>query len=172
MHETKDYCGIVAITGHPDAVEKTYLGLFALQHRGQESAGIASTDGTSIKCHAEMGLVRDAMKPPKRRWLTNPTAIGHVRYSTTGTSSLKNCQPLIAEYSRGQIAIAHNGNLTNAGLLRDEYEAYGSIFTTTSDTEIIVHLLAKPTHIAKPDPLGHVMNHLEGAFSLLVLTPE
>jgi amidophosphoribosyltransferase len=101
--------------------------------------------------------------------LRNPIAIGHVRYSTTGSSSVENSQPLLAEYSRGQVAVAHNGNLINAGLLRDEYEAYGSIFKSTSDTEIIVHLLAKPTHQSKPDPLGHVLNHLQGAYSLMFL---
>jgi amidophosphoribosyltransferase len=101
--------------------------------------------------------------------LRNPIAIGHVRYSTTGSSSIENGQPLLAEYSRGQVAVAHNGNLINAGLLRDEYEAYGSIFKCTSDTEVIVHLLAKPTHQGKPDPLGHVLNHLQGAYSLIFL---
>ncbi|MDP6381543.1 MAG: class II glutamine amidotransferase, partial [Phycisphaerae bacterium] len=172
MSEKKDCCGVIGIFGHPDAVEKVYLGLYALQHRGQESAGIASTDGKQIKCYAHMGLVRDALTPSKRRWLKNDIAIGHVRYSTTGSSAQQNAQPIVAEYSRGQIAIAHNGNLTNAGLLRDEYEAYGSIFHTTSDTEVIIHLMAKPTHVAKPDTIAHVMSHLEGAFSLVMLTTE
>jgi len=101
--------------------------------------------------------------------LANPIAIGHVRYSTTGTSKVENSQPLLCEYSRGQVAIAHNGNLINAPLLRDEYEAYGSIFKSTSDTETIVHLLAKPTHTSKADPLGHVLNHLQGAYCLVLL---
>ncbi len=101
--------------------------------------------------------------------LANPIAIGHVRYSTTGSSSQANAQPLLSEYSRGQVAVAHNGNLINASLLRDEYEAYGHIFKSTNDTEIITHLLAKPTHVDKPDPLGHVLNHLQGAFSILFL---
>ena len=104
--------------------------------------------------------------------LANPIAIGHVRYSTTGSSKAANSQPFFVEYSRGQVAIAHNGNLINAGLLRDEYEAYGSIFKSTTDTEIIAHLLAKPTHVSKPDPLGHVLNHLQGAYSLLFLFPD
>ena len=101
--------------------------------------------------------------------LANPIAIGHVRYSTSGSSNPINSQPLVAEFSRGQVAIAHNGNLINASLLRDEYEAYGSIFKTTSDTEVIAHLMAKPTHVSKPDPLAHVLNHLQGAYSLLFL---
>jgi amidophosphoribosyltransferase len=101
--------------------------------------------------------------------LANPIAIGHVRYSTTGSSKSINSQPLLAEYSHGQVAVAHNGNLVNSSLLRDEYEAYGSIFKSTCDTEIIIHLLAKPTHVAKPDPLAHVLNHLKGAYSLLFL---
>jgi amidophosphoribosyltransferase len=101
--------------------------------------------------------------------LSNPMAIGHVRYSTTGASKLINSQPLLSEYSRGQVAVAHNGNLINAGLLRDEYEAYGSIFRSTNDTEIITHLLAKPSHMDKPDPLAHVLNHLQGAYCLLFL---
>jgi amidophosphoribosyltransferase len=101
--------------------------------------------------------------------LSNPMAIGHVRYSTSGTSKSMNSQPFLSEYSQGQVAVAHNGNLINAKLLRDEYEAYGSIFKSTSDTEIIIHLLAKPSHVTKPDPLGHVLSHLQGAFSLLLL---
>ncbi len=101
--------------------------------------------------------------------LANPIAIGHVRYSTTGASKAVNSQPLLAEYSRGQVAVAHNGNLVNASLLRDEYEAHGSIFKSTGDTEIIIHLLAKPTHVANPDPLTHLLNHLQGAYCLLFL---
>jgi amidophosphoribosyltransferase len=101
--------------------------------------------------------------------LRNKMAIGHVRYSTSGSWNLANAQPLLSEYSRGQVAVAHNGNLINASLLRDEYEAYGNIFKTTNDTEIIIHLLAKPSHVSKPDPLGHVLNHLQGSYSLLFL---
>ncbi len=104
--------------------------------------------------------------------LANPVAIGHVRYSTAGSSNPANAQPVLSEYSRGQVAVAHNGNLINASLLRDEYEAYGHIFKSTNDTEIIIHLLAKPTHISKPDPLGHVLNHLQGAYCLLFLFPD
>jgi amidophosphoribosyltransferase len=118
-----------------------------------------------------MGMIRRVFRSGSGllEKLANPIAIGHVRYSTAGSSNAANSQPLLAEYSRGQVAVAHNGNLTNAVLLRDEYEAHGSIFKTTSDTEIIIHLLAKPTHVAKSDPLAHVLNHLQGAFCLLFL---
>jgi len=169
--EKKEECGLFGIFGDPDAVEKTYVGLHSLQHRGQESAGIASSDGEFIQCFKGMGTVRRVFRGGSgvMEKLANPIAIGHVRYSTTGSSKAVNSQPLLAEYSRGQVAVAHNGNLINAGLLRDEYEAYGSIFKSTSDTEIIIHLLAKPTHQSKPDTLGHVLNHLQGAYSLIFL---
>lgn len=172
--EKKENCGLFGIYGDPDAVEKTYFGLFSLQHRGQESAGIASSDGEYIKRYAALGTVqrvfRGGMDILKK--LENPMAIGHVRYSTAGGNSEANCQPLLCEYSRGQVAVAHNGNLINAKLLRDEYEAYGSIFKTTSDTEVITHLLAKPTHANRQDTLAHVLNHLQGAYCLLFLWPD
>ncbi|MHC4740701.1 MAG: amidophosphoribosyltransferase [Planctomycetota bacterium] len=169
--EKKENCGIFGIYGDQDAAHKVYLGLHSLQHRGQESAGIASADGEQIQLFTGMGTVRRVFREGKKVLgkLANPTAIGHVRYSTTGGSSSVNSQPLLAEYSRGQVAIAHNGNLINATLLRDEYEAYGSIFKSTNDTEVIAHLLAKPSHVSKPDPLGHVLNHLQGAYSLVFL---
>ena len=169
--EKKEECGLFGIFGDPEAVQKVYFGLHALQHRGQESAGIASSDGESVQCYKGMGTVMRVFRSGSDTLerLKNPIAIGHVRYSTTGSSCAENSQPLLAEYSRGQVALAHNGNLINAGLLRDEYEAYGSIFKSTSDTEIIVHLLAKPTHQNKPDPLGHVLNHLQGSYSLIFL---
>jgi amidophosphoribosyltransferase len=169
--DKKENCGLFGIFGDRDAVQKTYFGLFSLQHRGQESAGIASSNGEFIQCYTGMGMVprvfRDGSQILEK--LANPMAIGHVRYSTTGSSKAINSQPFLAEYSRGQVAVAHNGNLVNASLLRDEYEAYGSIFKSTCDTEIIIHLLAKPTHVSKPDPLAHVLNHLQGAYSLLFL---
>ena len=169
--EKKEKCGLFGIYGDPNAVEKAYLGLHSLQHRGQESAGIASSDGREIQCYTGMGTVRRVFRAGSNvlKTLANPIAIGHVRYSTTGGSKSTNCQPLLLEYSRGQVAVAHNGNLINAMLLRDEYEAYGSIFKSTSDTEIITHLLAKPTHVSRPDPLAHVLNHLQGAYSLVFL---
>ena len=169
--DKRENCGLFGIFGDPDAVKKTYFGLHSLQHRGQESAGIASSDGDSLQCYTAMGTVSRVFRSGTDIFdkLANPVAIGHVRYSTTGASRAVNSQPLLAEYSRGQVAVAHNGNLINASLLRDKYEAHGSIFKSTNDTEIIIHLLAKPTHVSNPDPLAHVLNHLQGAYSLLFL---
>ena len=171
MTKKREECGVFGIFGGPDAAQKAYLGLHSLQHRGQESAGIASSDGEFIKCYTGMGQVSRVFRSNRGflEKLQNPIAIGHVRYSTTGSSNPANAQPFMSEYSQGQVAVAHNGNLVNASLLRDEYEAYGHIFKSTNDTEIIIHLLAKPTHINKPDPLGHVLNHLQGAYSLVFL---
>ena len=169
--EKKENCGLFGIYGAEDCVHKTYVGLFSLQHRGQEAAGIASSDGKLINCFKGQGTVsrvfRDGSGVLER--LANRIAIGHVRYSTTGADKAANSQPMLAEYSRGQVAVAHNGNLINAALLRDEYEAYGSIFRSTNDTEVIIHLLAKPSHVDKTDPISHVFNHLQGAYSLLFL---
>jgi amidophosphoribosyltransferase len=172
--DPKDHCGLFGIFGHTNAVEKCYFGLHALQHRGQESAGVAVSDGQTLRGHTGMGLVSEVFDQATLKNMANygHTAIGHVRYSTAGSTCLENAQPLLVSYSRGQVAVAHNGNLINAMLLRDEYEAYGHIFQGTSDTEIIVHLLAKPTHISKPDPLAHVLNHLQGAYCLLFLFPD
>ncbi|MHC4097697.1 MAG: amidophosphoribosyltransferase [Planctomycetota bacterium] len=171
MSEKKESCGLFGIFGDVEAVQKTYIGLHSLQHRGQESAGIASSNSDLIRCHTGMGMIRRVFRGGSGllEKLANPIAIGHVRYSTTGASKAVNSQPLMAEYSDGQVAVAHNGNLVNASLLRDEYEAYGSIFKSTGDTEIIIHLLAKPTHVAKSDQLVHVLNHLQGAYCLLFL---
>ena len=174
MEKCREECGVFGIFGDPEAVKKTFFGIHSLQHRGQESAGIASSDGKEIHCYTGMGQVSRVFRAGRGFLgkLKNPIAIGHVRYSTTGSSNPLNAQPFLSEYSRGQVAVAHNGNLINASLLRDEYEAYGHIFKSTNDTEIIVHLLAKPTHVGKPDPLGHVLNHLQGAYSLLFLFPD
>ena len=169
--DKRENCGLFGIFGDAEAVEKTYFGLHSLQHRGQESAGIATSDGKSIQCYTGMGTVSRVFRSGRAIFdkLANSVAIGHVRYSTTGASRAVNSQPLLAEYSRGQVAVAHNGNLINAPLLHDEYEAYGSIFKGTSDTEVIIHLLAKPTHVSNTDPLAHVLNHLQGAYCLLFL---
>lgn len=172
--DKKENCGLFGIFGDEKAVEKTYFGLHSLQHRGQESAGIASSDGERINRFAGMGTVSRVFRSSRKvlEKLANPMAIGHVRYSTTGSSVAANAQPMLAEFSRGQVAVAHNGNLINASMLRDEYEAYGHIFNTTGDTEIIIHLLAKPTHVSKGDPVAHVMRHLQGAFCLLIMFPD
>ncbi|MBN1764276.1 MAG: amidophosphoribosyltransferase [Sedimentisphaerales bacterium] len=173
-YDAKEKCGLFGIYGDPAAVEKCYFGLHALQHRGQESAGMAVSDGETLNGHTGMGLVGEVFPTSVLRTMTpmGHSAIGHVRYSTSGSSRLENAQPLLVEYSRGQIAVAHNGNLINAMLLRDEYEAHGHIFKGTSDSEIIIHLLAKPTHITKPDPMAHVLGHLQGSYCLLFLLPD
>lgn len=165
----KHHCGLFGIYGHRDAVNLTYLGLFAQQHRGQESAGIVSRGDGVMKRHAGLGLVTEVFSPRTLEELRNPIAIGHVRYSTTGSCSSANAQPLLVNYARGQMAVAHNGNLINAGLLRREYEEHGAIFNTTSDTEVIVHLMAKPSHLDKDNHMAHVLSHLQGAYSLLFL---
>jgi amidophosphoribosyltransferase len=169
--DKKENCGLFGIYGDPDSAEKTFFALHSLQHRGQESAGIATSNGDTVILHTGMGHVSRVFRSGQTvlNQLRNKMAIGHVRYSTSGSWNLANAQPLLSEYSRGQVAVAHNGNLINASLLRDEYEAYGNIFKSTNDTEIIIHLLAKPSHVSKPDPLGHVLNHLQGAYSLLFL---
>ncbi len=171
ISEVKHACGLFGIYGHPDAALLTRLGLFAQQHRGQESAGICTTRGAEapVQRYAQMGLVNEVFNERIIEELRNPIAIGHVRYSTTGSSNDTNAQPLLFNYAGGQVAIAHNGNLLNAALLRNEYEQHGHIFLSTSDTEIITHLLAKPSHLAKANPLPHVLSHLQGAFSLLIL---
>ena len=172
-YEKKEKCGLFGIWGPKESSQICYQGLFAQQHRGQESAGIVVTDGTQLHGHAGMGLVSQVFNPRMlREDLAGFAGIGHVRYSTTGSSKLCNAQPLLRQYLLGPIAVAHNGNLINAQLLRRQYEEHGHIFQSTTDTEIIVHLLAKPTHVDKHDPLLHVMRHLQGAFSLLLLFPD
>lgn len=150
----------------------TYLGLYALQHRGQESAGICSSDGSVLKLGTGVGLVTDAITPAQLQDLKNPTAIGHVRYSTTGSCSETNAQPLLVRAAIGQVAIAHNGNLVNAARLRHEYEQRGAIFTTTSDTEVILHMLAAEAYRDQPDPLAAVLRDLEGSYCLLLIYPD
>ncbi len=172
MAKAREYCGIFGIFNCDDAAEKVYYGLYSLQHRGEESAGIATTDGKRIIYHKGFGLVSDVFTPESLHNIKNPHAIGHVRYSTFGSSdNIDNVQPMVVLYAKGEVAIAHNGQLLDAGKLRYDYEQHGSIFHTTSDTEVIVHLMAKPSHIEKPN-LSHVLNHLKGAFSLLFLTKD
>jgi len=170
--DIKHHCGLFGVYGHPDAAHLTYLGLYAQQHRGQESAGICSRNDGPIIRYAGMGLVTDVFNSRVMEQLHNPVAIGHVRYSTTGSCHDSNAQPMLVNYARGQVAVAHNGNLINAGLLRTEYEEHGAIFNTTSDTEVIVHLMAKPGHLDKPNVVAHILSHLQGAYSLLFLFPD
>ncbi len=168
----KHYCGVFGVYGHPNAAQLAYYGLYALQHRGQESAGIVTSDGQSFHAHRGMGLVSQVFREDVLQELPGSVAIGHTRYSTTGSSHLKNAQPLMVDCARGQIAIAHNGNLTNAAKLRDELEAKGSIFQTTVDSEIILHLMAQPSFNGHGDNLLHAIRRIEGAFSLVIMTEK
>src|SRR5690606_6511060 len=163
-------CGVFGIYGHAEAANLTYLGLHALQHRGQESAGIATSDGQQLSLHRGMGQVIDVFQPRQLKKLVGTHAIGHVRYSTAGGSFLKNAQPLAVDYRHGQIAIAHNGNLTNAGILREQLEETGSIFQSAGDTEVIVHLMAASPQRTTEDRLADALSRVEGAFSLMCLT--
>lgn len=165
-------CGIFGIFGHPEAANLTYLGLHALQHRGQESAGIVSTDGRQLFAHREMGHVAEVFSEQDLQRLPGHAAIGHVRYSTAGGSHVRNAQPFAVDYARGSIAVAHNGNLTNARELREHLEARGSIFVSNSDTEVIVHLIAGSTQRAVQDRISETMAHTRGAYSLVFLTEE
>ena len=168
----KEACGVFGIYGHPDAVHLTYLGLYALQHRGEESAGIVSTDGKKMYAHRGMGLVADVFNENFLSNLKGHTAIGHTRYSTTGSSLLKNAQPLLVDYSRGSLAVGHNGNLVNADVLRAELEAHGSIFQTTVDSEIILHLMANPRYVRRDEALLDILKRIKGAFTLVLLTED
>lgn len=164
-----DECGVVGIYNHPEASNMAYLCLYALQHRGQESAGIASSDSVTLHSHKAMGLVADIFSKEVIATLPGRHAIGHVRYSTTGGSHVKNAQPFVVDYSRGPIAIAHNGNLVNAKVLRDELEAYGSIFQSSMDTEVIVHMIASSKENSLIDRLTHALGRVRGSYSLVIL---
>jgi len=168
----KHYCGVFGIFGHPNAAELTYYGLYALQHRGQESAGIVTChDGNFFKHHG-MGLVPQVFNPHILHDLVGNMAVGHTRYSTTGSSHLRNAQPLTVDCMRGQIAVAHNGNLTNAAKLRDELEQHGLVFQTTVDSEIIIMMLAQPTLGGVENTLVQTLRRIEGAYSLVIMTEK
>lgn len=166
----KHYCGVFGIYGHPNAAQLTYYGLYALQHRGQESAGIVTSDSKRFYEHRGMGLVSQIFTGEVLKNLHGTAAIGHTRYSTTGSSHLRNAQPLTGNCRLGQIAIAHNGNLTNAVKVRDELEAQGLMFQTSVDSEIILNLLAQPTLRGQDNNLSETMRRIEGAYSLAILT--
>ncbi len=168
----RDQCGVFAVFGHTEAANITYLGLHALQHRGQESAGIVTSDGEGLYAHRAMGLVQDAFSADQLQRLPGRVAIGHVRYSTAGGSHIRNAQPFAVDYARGSLAVCHNGNLTNADDLRAELEAQGSIFSSTSDTEVLVHLVARSSEVAIEDRVVSALMRVKGAYSLLFLTPE
>jgi amidophosphoribosyltransferase len=165
-------CGVFGIHGHTEAANLAYLGLHALQHRGQESAGIVTSDGTRLHQHVSMGHVQQAFPPEALSRLPGSIAIGHVRYSTAGSSNLRNAQPLAVETSAGGIAVAHNGNLTNAQELRAQLVASGSIFQTDSDTEVLVHLIARSTGRTITERIADALSQVRGAYSLLFLTPD
>src|SRR5580692_4854955 len=167
----KHECGVFAVFGRDDAALLTYYGLFALQHRGQESAGIVTANGpnTPFNTHKDMGLVSQVFTPHELERLKGSRAVGHVRYSTTGSSNIKNAQPLVVDCARGQLAIGHNGNLINAAILRDELEQKGSIFQTTVDSEIILHLLAQPTGTSG---VLAALRRIQGAFSLVMMSEK
>jgi amidophosphoribosyltransferase len=165
-----DHCGVFGIFGHPEAAKMTYLGLYALQHRGQESAGIASSDGGQLHVHKAMGHVQEIFTPAVISKLPGDAAIGHTRYSTAGDTVLTNAQPVVIDCNKGKLALGHNGNLTNAIELRKKLEHRGSIFQTTSDTEVIVHLIARSNARNLPGAIADALNQVEGAYSLLLLT--
>jgi amidophosphoribosyltransferase len=167
-----DECGVFGVYGHPEAANLAYLGLYALQHRGQESAGIVASTGTDLNLHRAMGEVEEIFQPSVLSKLKGSSAIGHTRYSTAGDKALLNAQPIMIDCNKGKIALAHNGNLTNALEHRRRLEHRGSIFQTNSDTEVIVHLIARSQARNLSAALGDALNQVEGAYSLLVLTPE
>lgn len=168
----REECGVVAIYAHPEAEKLAYLGLHALQHRGQESAGIVSSDGMTLRTHRAMGLVADIFIEDVLAKLRGTLAIGHTRYSTTGDSALLNAQPILVQSNKGSIAVAHNGNLVNAQEIRAHLEANGSIFQTTSDTEVIVHLIAMSREQTLPEAMSDALRRVEGAFSLVMVSPD
>ena len=164
-------CGVFGVFGHPDAAALTALGLHALQHRGQEAAGIVTTDGETFQAHRGRGQVADNFSAPDVIGrLCGDRAIGHNRYATTGETSLRNVQPLYADFAFGGCAMAHNGNLTNANTLRNALVQRGSIFQSTSDTEVFIHLIASSPAVTMADRLCHALGQVEGAYSLVALT--
>jgi amidophosphoribosyltransferase len=168
----RDECGVVAIFAHPEAEKLAYLGLHALQHRGQESAGIVSSDGLTPRAHKAMGLVADIFTEDVLAQLRGSLAIGHTRYSTAGDSALLNAQPILVQSNKGAIAMAHNGNLVNALHIRHRLENQGSIFQTNSDTEVIVHLIALSREHTLPEAIADALRRVEGAFSLVMMSAD
>lgn len=165
----KHHCGLFGVYNHSEAARITYLGLFALQHRGEEAAGICTSDGKNLHLYKNRGLVEEVFQEDPMLRLPGHLAIGHTRYSTTGSSTVVNAQPYKVDYSRGQVAVAHNGNLVNAQILRAELEAYGSIFGSTMDSEILVHLMAKPSYRSAEEAVTESVKRVQGAFSLVIL---
>jgi amidophosphoribosyltransferase len=167
-----DECGLFGVWNHAEAANVVYLGLYSLQHRGQESAGIAATDGQSFHVEKAMGWVADVFSRDRLKRLPGNRAIGHVRYSTAGSSNLRNAQPISAQTAHGPVAIGHNGNLVNAEELRRSLERDGAVFQSSSDTEVIIHLLARAEGGTLVDQLPRALNRVKGAYTLLLLTPD
>ncbi|MGE5673115.1 MAG: amidophosphoribosyltransferase, partial [Mycobacterium leprae] len=168
-----DECGVFGIYGHPDAARVTTQGLIALQHRGQESAGIVSADGADMESHKGMGLVGDVFASPATvEKLKGHIAIGHVRYSTTGSSNLGNAQPILVNSKRGGLALAHNGNLVDAYKIREQLEDEGAIFATTVDTEVLAHLIVRAHKDSLEESVSHAVNQVHGGYALLILTAD
>ncbi|MFQ5952160.1 MAG: amidophosphoribosyltransferase [Candidatus Omnitrophota bacterium] len=168
--DKKEYCGVFGIFGHDHAVDLTYLGLYSLQHRGEESCGMAVSDGRRIRQITGMGLVSDVLGKKKLKDLRGKMAIGHVRYSTTGSSILRNAQPFVISHQRFSVSIAHNGNLTNAVKLRRNLEKEGAIFQTTMDSEVVLHLLVRSKKELIEDRLIDALGQCDGAYTIIFLT--
>jgi amidophosphoribosyltransferase len=170
--EPGENCGIFGVFGHPQASLLTYYGLYALQHRGQESAGIVSGDSLHLYDKRGMGLVSDVFRPEDFELLPGTLACGHVRYSTTGASTLANVQPLVVHFSHSNFCLAHNGNITNAEQARHELEVKGSIFQSSSDSEILTHLLARNLHYGLEQAMINSLREIEGAYSFIIMTND
>jgi len=165
----REACGVVGVFGHPEAAKLVYLALYSLQHRGQESAGIVASDGKNVRVHRGQGLVNDVFSQPVLDSLVGNMAIGHVRYSTTGSNMITNCQPLTANYRGGQMAVAHNGNITNAAELRVELESRGAIFQSSTDSEILLHMIAQSPSNDFEEALVSTVPRVKGAYSLVLM---
>jgi amidophosphoribosyltransferase len=172
LDKFREECGVIAIHAHPEAEKLAYLGLHSLQHRGQESAGIVTSDGMTLQMHKAMGLVADVFTEEVLSRLGGKLAIGHTRYSTSGDSALLNAQPILVQSNKGVIAVAHNGNLVNAQEIRSRLEAQGSIFQTSSDTEVLVHLIALSREHTLPEAMADALRRVEGAFSLVTISAD
>ena len=168
----KEECGVFGIYGHPEAANMAYLGLYSLQHRGQESAGIVASDGDRVHSEVGMGLVADVFTEERIAKLQGTIAIGHNRYSTSGQSDIKNAQPFLVNYAKGTLALGHNGNLVNDGALRAELEANGSIFRSTTDSEVILHLIARSAEKTTEGAIVEAIQRLEGAYTLTMMTED
>ncbi len=169
----KEECGVFGVFGHPEASALSFYGLHALQHRGEESAGMCTTvDGSEFFTHKAMGLVKEVFDHDRIKYLQGSTAIGHVRYSTSGASRLENAQPLVFKFRVGNIAVATNGNIVNADEIRDELEQEGSIFQTTSDTEVLIHLISKARHVSLEEAVKNALRRIKGGFAFLIMVND